>query len=156
MAAISETMAGNGRLARALGILEYNQHMVPVDLFQFCDTRLSPKVKHGLHGMAIDEERISFTPTLEVSEPRITQVLFPGSSDGGGVAHRPWTHLPWVAPESQPRVLPRGFALHRSVADRLARGPLVGEPGAPPARYAPGNLVGYVAAGRVLPGIIVT
>ncbi len=40
---------------------------------------------HGRHAIAVDEQRDDFTPTLWDADPRITQMLFPGShSDVGG------------------------------------------------------------------------
>lgn len=34
------------------------------DAFRFTDTRLSPNVVNGFHAIALDEQRIDFTPTL--------------------------------------------------------------------------------------------
>jgi uncharacterized protein (DUF2235 family) len=69
----------------ALGIPAFNLHAMRLDAFQFADTALSAKVRHGFHAVAIDEERGDFTPTLWDGDPRIVQVLFPGShSDVGG------------------------------------------------------------------------
>ena len=40
---------------------------------------------HGIHAIAVDEQRADFTPTLWDADPRIIQVLFPGAhSDVGG------------------------------------------------------------------------
>jgi type VI secretion system (T6SS) phospholipase Tle1-like effector len=69
----------------ALGIPEFTVAAGRVDGFQFADTKLSPKVKRGLHAVAVDERRADFTPTLWDADPRITQVLFPGAhADVGG------------------------------------------------------------------------
>ncbi len=55
------------------------------DAFRFCDTRLSPKVGHGLHAVALDEERGDFTPTLWDPSANALQMLFPGAhADVGG------------------------------------------------------------------------
>jgi len=69
----------------ALGIPQYNLTIQNLDAYQFADTRLSSKVKHGLHALAADEERGNFVPTLWDADPRIVQVIFPGAhSDVGG------------------------------------------------------------------------
>lgn len=69
----------------ALGIPEFAANEARVDTFQFADTRLSTTVRHGIHAVAVDEQRADFTPTLWDADPRITQVLFPGAhADVGG------------------------------------------------------------------------
>ena len=72
----------------SLGIPEFTLQRERVDAFQFADTRLSGKVHHGLHAVAVDEQRADFTPTLWDPDARIVQVLFPGahSDVGGGYA----------------------------------------------------------------------
>lgn len=59
-----------------------------IDLFQFADRRLSDRVAHGLQAVAIDEQRIDFTPTLWEARTNVAQVLFPGAHAdvGGGYA----------------------------------------------------------------------
>jgi uncharacterized protein (DUF2235 family) len=58
---------------------------VRVDVFQFADTRLGNCVQHGFHAVAVDEQRVDFTPTLWESRDRVVQVLFPGAhADVGG------------------------------------------------------------------------
>lgn len=69
----------------ALGIPEFTVKMQRVDAFQFADRKLSPAVRHGIHAMAVDEQRADFAPTLWDADLRITQALFPGAhSDVGG------------------------------------------------------------------------
>jgi len=69
----------------ALGIPDYLRHTQHIDSFKFADTKLSPKVAHGVHAVAIDEQRLDFVPTLWDPEPRIMQALFPGAhADVGG------------------------------------------------------------------------
>jgi uncharacterized protein (DUF2235 family) len=69
----------------ALGIPEFTVNEARVDTFQFADTKLSTAVRHGIHAVAVDEQRADFTPTLWDADPRITQVLFPGAhADVGG------------------------------------------------------------------------
>ena len=72
----------------ALGIPEFTVQMERVDSFQFADRKLSPIVRHGLHAIAVDEQRADFTPTLWDADARIIQVLFPGAHGdvGGGYA----------------------------------------------------------------------
>jgi hypothetical protein len=77
----------------SLGIPDYNlgtphdnEDKVPVDVFQFADSKLSKVVNHGFHAIAVDEQRRDFTPTLWEPDPtRVIQVLFPGAhKDVGG------------------------------------------------------------------------
>jgi uncharacterized protein (DUF2235 family) len=70
----------------ALGIPQYQADCCRLDVFRFCDTQLSPKVRRGLHAVAIDEQRRDFTPTLwDPDDSRIEQLLFPGAhADVGG------------------------------------------------------------------------
>ncbi len=69
----------------SFGIPQFNNQMVPVDVFQFADTVLSGNVKNGRQAISIDEQRENFTPTLWDLAPRIAQVLFPGAhADIGG------------------------------------------------------------------------
>jgi len=72
----------------ALGIPTYKDDK-RVDRFQFSNRTLSPKVKRGLHAVALDEQRIDFTPTLWEPGDNVTQVLFPGAHAdvGGGYAN---------------------------------------------------------------------
>jgi hypothetical protein len=69
----------------SLGIPDFTVRAGRVDAFQFADTKLSSIVQHGLHAIAIDEQRGDFTPTLWNADARIVQVLFPGAhADVGG------------------------------------------------------------------------
>jgi hypothetical protein len=68
----------------ALGIPLYD-HGAVLDFFQFTDMRLPAAIRTGLHAVATDEERMTFTPTLWDPDPRVTQVLFAGAhGDVGG------------------------------------------------------------------------
>jgi uncharacterized protein (DUF2235 family) len=72
----------------ALGIPDIQEKdgsAVRVDVFRFCDTKLNDKVKNGFHAVAIDEQRVDFTPTLWDEREGVVQVLFPGAhADVGG------------------------------------------------------------------------
>lgn len=72
----------------ALGIpciVERDESPVRLDVFQFCDTVLNAHVGRGLHAVAIDEQRVDFTPTLWDARDGVVQVLFPGAhADVGG------------------------------------------------------------------------
>lgn len=72
---IPDIQAGDGTLVRK-------------DLFEFADTALSPAVSQGLHAVAVDEQRVDFTPTLWDTRGGVVQVLFPGAHAdvGGGYA----------------------------------------------------------------------
>ena len=62
----------------ALGIPRYVGDS-RTDAFRFCDTGLSRKVHLGLHAVALDEQRVDFTPTLWDKADNVTQFLFPGA-----------------------------------------------------------------------------
>lgn len=57
-------------------------------LFDFVDLDLSPRVEHGRHALAIDEQRFDFTPTLWNPRDGVRQVWFAGvhADVGGGYA----------------------------------------------------------------------
>lgn len=56
-----------------------------LDEFQFCDNDLSDRVANGFQALAVDEQRVDFTPTLWNSRAGVVQVLFPGAhADVGG------------------------------------------------------------------------
>jgi hypothetical protein len=59
-----------------------------------------------------------------------------------GTAHQPWAKAPWTLPGVAigPRSFPDQLAVDPSVAKRRAAGPVVAEPGTPPAPYNPANL----------------
>lgn len=87
----------------ALGIPIYAVGAV-VDLFQFANTELSPKVGVGIHAVSLDEERVPFSPTLwDVNDPRVVQTLFAGGhcDVGGGYDEHGLSDGPllWVVDE---------------------------------------------------------
>ncbi|SFM63995.1 DUF2235 domain-containing protein [Variovorax sp. OV329] len=56
-----------------------------VDIFQFADLMLSPRVGAGFHALAIDEQRADFAPTLWEPREGVVQRWFCGAhSDVGG------------------------------------------------------------------------
>jgi glutathione S-transferase len=56
-----------------------------IDVFQFADTALSPKVARGFHAVSIDEQRKDFVPTWWDRREGVEQVLFVGAhADVGG------------------------------------------------------------------------
>lgn len=55
------------------------------DTFAFVDNILSSKVNAGFHAVALDEQRLLFTPTLWDPREGVKQMVFPGGhSDVGG------------------------------------------------------------------------
>jgi len=70
----------------SLGIPEFNaQTNALEDAFRFADIKLSSKVGQGFHALALDEQRLLFTPTFWEKAPNVTQYVFPGvHSDVGG------------------------------------------------------------------------
>lgn len=68
----------------SLGIPSYIDNE-RTDAFRFADTQLSPIVENGFHAVALDEQRVDFTPTLWEPRAKIEQILFPGAhADVGG------------------------------------------------------------------------
>jgi uncharacterized protein (DUF2235 family) len=68
----------------AMGLPKYH-HDSRADAFRFTNTSLSPKVENGFHAVALDEQRIDFTPTLWDPADNVVQMLFPGAhADVGG------------------------------------------------------------------------
>lgn len=69
----------------SLGIPEYIGD-TRTDAFRFADTKLSPIVEKGFHAVALDEQRIDFTPTFWEPADNVMQMLFPGAHGdiGGG------------------------------------------------------------------------
>lgn len=81
----------------ALGIPIYDPDtQQPLDLFQFADTDLSPKVERGFHAVAIDERRDDFRPTLWGPRAGVTQRWFAGAHAdvGGGYADTSFSQVP--------------------------------------------------------------
>jgi len=74
----------------ALGLPDYKKN-ARLDKFKFANTRLGTKVAKGFHAVALDEQRVDFTPTLWDAAPNVTQVLFPGAHGdvGGGYPSTP-------------------------------------------------------------------
>lgn len=69
----------------AMGIPEFSAAAAKLDDFRFTDTQLGRCVQRAFHAVAIDEQRVDFSPTLWDDDPRVTQLLFPGAhSDVGG------------------------------------------------------------------------
>lgn len=69
----------------AMGLPEYDG-AERKDAFKFADNKLHPKIRHGLHAISLDEQRLDFEPSLWEPDPvRIKQVVFPGAhADVGG------------------------------------------------------------------------
>jgi len=74
----------------AMGLPNYKND-ARLDRYQFANTRLSDKVTMGFHAVALDEQRVDFTPTLWDAAANVTQVLFPGAHAdvGGGYPNNP-------------------------------------------------------------------
>jgi glutathione S-transferase len=69
----------------ALGIPRYDGKDRRIDLFEFADCDLSPRVRNGVHALAIDEYRRDFGPTLWNERDAIEQAWFIGAhADVGG------------------------------------------------------------------------
>jgi len=69
----------------ALGIPLYDGTDRRMDVFQFCDCKLSSSIRKGYHAVAYEEQRVDFTPTLWDAREGVTQVLFAGAhADVGG------------------------------------------------------------------------
>lgn len=88
----------------SMGIPKYNtDDNQMIDTFRFADIQLSPTVKLGLHAIALDEQRIMFSPTLWEAASNVKQVVFPGghSDVGGGYKEKGLSDaaLAWVLQE---------------------------------------------------------
>lgn len=69
----------------AMGLPLYLEHDKRTDAFAFVDLQLSPKVGKGFHAVALDEQRVDFTPSLWNKARNVVQELFPGAhADVGG------------------------------------------------------------------------
>ena len=88
VADVGITAVGVWDTVGALGIPDIEEKdgsAVRVDVFEFCDSVLNANVAHGFHAVAIDEQRVDFTPTLWDARDGVIQVLFPGAhADIGG------------------------------------------------------------------------
>lgn len=62
-------------------------------------------------------------------------------ADSRGTAHKPWKLEPWLFLPQRCRVFPAGIAEHPSIAERMAAGSVVAQPGEAPGAYLPGNRV---------------
>jgi uncharacterized protein (DUF2235 family) len=62
--------------------------------------------------------------------------------DPAGTAHKPWTHPPFNVPTIfvGKRSFPKGMPMDPSIAQRMAAGDVIAEPGEAAAPYRPGNL----------------
>ncbi|MEW6677647.1 MAG: DUF2235 domain-containing protein [Pseudomonadota bacterium] len=68
----------------ALGLPSYEQD-TRIDAFRFSDNRLSDKVEWGFHALALDEQRLDFSPTFWHPRKNVIQAVFPGAhADVGG------------------------------------------------------------------------
>lgn len=72
----------------AMGMPLYDFGGKKYDLYNFANTTISEKIKHGLHAVAIDEPRMAFTPNLwdePAKKNNVLQRLFAGAhTDIGG------------------------------------------------------------------------
>ena len=114
----------------SLGIPDYTAADGRGDVFQFADTKLNPKVRHGFHALSIDERRADFVPTLWDSRKGITEVWFAGAhADVGGgyaVRHLSDIALLWMGE----RLKEAGLLIRPELSQALSPNPL-GESHAP-------------------------
>lgn len=83
-----------------------------------------------------------------------TPVIKP-QPDARGPAHAPWLELPWNVLLRNSRTFPAGLCLSRLIIDRINAGPVLDEPHAVAAPYAPRNLAAYLAGNAAAPGVII-
>ncbi len=75
----------------ALGVPTYDlADASKVDIFEFADRVLSPRVKAGFHALAIDEQRSDFEPTLWEGRDGIQQRWFAGAHADVGGGYPTW------------------------------------------------------------------
>ena len=109
----------------ALGIPVYKGGDERMDVFRFCDCKLSAKVDKGYHAVAWEEQRVDFTPTLWEPRDGITQMLFAGAhADVGG-------GYPLTGGESDLSHIALQWMAEQLVAEgvRFKRDPAVAHPG---------------------------
>jgi uncharacterized protein (DUF2235 family) len=94
--------------------------------------------------------QLSAAGVLFAATPAITP-----HPDPRGTAHEPWLQLPWDVLPRGPRAFPAGLCLSQCVIDRINDGPVLAEPQAPAAPYAPANLTAYLNGNAAAPGVIV-
>lgn len=71
----------------AVGVPDFHGQ-VAEDVFKFDSTDLHPKIGVAVHAVSLDEQRLSFQPTLWKPSPRLIQEVFPGGhADVGGGYH---------------------------------------------------------------------
>ena len=83
----------------AMGMPLYSFNGKKYDLYNFASTRISEKIRCGLHAVAIDEPRKAFTPTLwdePAENNNVLQRLFAGAHTdvGGGNADHSLSDVP--------------------------------------------------------------
>ena len=151
-----------------------------VDVFQFADQDLSPRVDVGVHAISIDECRADFEPTLWNPREGITQVWFAGAHAdvGGGYPQAVLSDisLAWMIDRLKGRGLrfsASGLTLQdpfvpnhtpwlespfdlrppvpREIPDYVRFHPSVQARLAGYADYAPGSLASWLKGGRQLP-----
>lgn len=85
----------------ALGIPEIKNTdgtLERLDAFKFADNLLNDRVAHGFQALAIDEQRVDFTPSIWGPRDGVVQVLFPGAhADVGGGYESEESGLPYGA-----------------------------------------------------------
>lgn len=92
--------------------------------FAFHDTKLSERVEHARHAVALDEHRASFTPTLwqTGAHADLKQIWFPGvhSDVGGGYPETGLSNgaLDWMMEEADAQ----GLAFHPGMREQVRRG----------------------------------
>jgi uncharacterized protein (DUF2235 family) len=80
------------------------------------------------------------TAHLEAEGVRFDPATPPPRPDPVGTAHQPWRHGPWRLLPQAARSFPAGLELDDSIGARLRAGPVLADPGEPPADYRPLNL----------------
>ena len=75
----------------SMGIPKFDaKEEVLIDTFRFANKKLDTKVQLGLHAIALDEQRLLFTPTLWDAAGNVAQMVFAGghADVGGGYAEK--------------------------------------------------------------------
>lgn len=137
----------------AMGVPIYKSKDKRVDAFQLADSKLSEKVTHGFHAIALDEQRNDFTPTFWDPAANVTQRLFPGAhcDVGGGY---PMTNqesglsdgaLQWMIERL------KGIGVRFSLISPYPITPHSAGPAHKPWAHAPWNLLGISLGPRSFP-----
>jgi uncharacterized protein (DUF2235 family) len=142
---------------QAIAVDELRADFTPT--FWDADTRVTQCLFPGAHAdvgggypMANAESALSdcslrwMTDQLAALGVQFVTLPAPGNPDAAGVAHQPWSDLPWRLLSSKARTLPKGLTVSQALSDRRTAASVRAFPSGPLGRYEPPNLGAYPIA----------